>query len=59
MGRPLPEYTQEELNKLFARYILYNDQLDICDEDLDVLRHVANDWYILKRGKQNERTCND
>lgn len=48
-GKGIPEYTQRQLNELFARYILYTEVVATMDaDDFSILSHVANDWYILK-----------
>ena len=48
-GKGIPEYTQRQLNNLFARYILYGGiDASTPTEDYEVLRMVEDDWYILK-----------
>lgn len=47
MGERLEHLTQEEINQLLARCVLYgSDALD--DHEEETLRLVAQDWYILE-----------
>ena len=53
MTKNYPMYSQEEINTLFARYILSNTE-DIPYDDLDILRNIANDTYTLGNRKENK-----
>ena len=47
MGHRLPEYTQEEINRLLAMCVLGNECENLDDEQREMLDNIANDNYIL------------
>ena len=50
MSQRLPEYTQEELNELFARTLCNSEvALDISDDDYEILSHISSGMYVLKK----------
>ena len=51
MSKYRKEYTQEELNEIFARYILRSDVSIDDPHDLDVICNVACGNYVLKEEK--------
>ena len=53
MAKNYPMYSQEEINSLLARYILSSAE-DIPYDDLDVLRNIADNTYVLENGKENK-----
>lgn len=47
MGKTVPEYTQKQINKVFAQGIYFGyERLD--DDEQEIVDNVLNDWYILK-----------
>lgn len=47
MSKRLPEYTQEEINMLFADFILKNARTDCISNAYNMLERISNDNYIL------------
>ena len=47
MGERLLKYTQEEINMLFADFILKNARTDQISDAYNMLERISNDNYIL------------
>ena len=50
MGRSLPEYTQEEINQIFARAILNGG---FTDSDYEKLHEIEADMYVLVKSEND------
>ncbi len=52
MSNPLPTYSQDEINQLFA-YLLCHGYNELSNEDKDMLEHIESGMYILEGVTQN------
>lgn len=48
MGNKYPEYSQEEIFELFARCLIYKNDITFDENDFLMLKNIMNNTYILK-----------
>ena len=51
MSKPLPKYSQEEINSLFAFILNYICDRDLGDEIDNILSQIESNMYVLDNGK--------